>query len=84
MVSEAEKDAILNYLGGVETLDEDAVENAGDLAENKTAVIQALMDIMQKHDVKPLEEIPTQPVSESQSDAGGDTVKNVLKEMIGV
>ena len=84
MVSESEKDAILDYLGSSEVLDEDAVNRAGELAENEAAVVQALMDIMQKHDVKPQEEIPAQPVSEPQPDAEGDTVKNVLRETLGV
>ena len=85
LVSEEEKNAILNYLGGVETLDEDAIDSASDLADNKEAVVQALMDIMQKHDVKPLEEIPAQPVSEPQDSAMNDTtIKEILKETIGV
>ena len=74
----------MNYLGGVESLDEDTIDSAGDLANNREAVVQALMDIMQKHDVKPPEEIPAQPLSEPQSGASGDTMKEVLQEALGV
>jgi len=41
------------------------------------------MDIMQKHDVKPIEEVPAQPMSEPQSDADGDSIKEVICEAIG-
>ena len=84
LVNEDEKNAILDYLGGVETLSEESLAEASKLADNEEAVFRALLDILQKHDVKPEEELPAQPINEPQDRATGGTVKDVIADMIGV
>jgi hypothetical protein len=82
-ITDEEKDAILDFLGGAGTLDDEAIQNASKLAENEGAVLDALMDMQQQHAVKPPEETPKQPVSEPQSPAGTDTVTGLIQKMIG-
>lgn len=82
-MSEEEKDAILDYLGGVGTLDEDTLDRASSIARNQEAVYSALLDILQKNDSKPDEEYPTQPASMPQESASGDPVKDVIRQIIG-
>ena len=84
VVNEDEKQAILEYLGGIEYLDEAAITRASDMAENRSAVVEALSDILQKHDVKPPDEMPKQPANEPQSQAGAESVtRDRLAKLIG-
>ena len=83
-ITEDEKDKVLRYLGGAESLNEENVEAASELAENSTEVLGALKDIFQRHTTKPEEEIPAQPTAEPQKPAGtSETVKDIIAGMIG-
>jgi len=59
------------------------LDRASELADKKEEVMAALFDIMQRHDEKPPEEIPVQPVVEPQSPAGTETVQGIIKNMMG-
>jgi len=63
LITEAEKDAIIDYLGGISVIDEDAILAASQLTKNSPAVTAALMDILQKNTVPPPELPPMQTQS---------------------
>ena len=83
MVTEEEKGAILDYLGGAETLDEESLSRASELSVNKSEDLAALLEQLQRHDYKPEEEIPAQPVTEPQSPAGAELVQGIVSKMMG-
>ena len=80
-ITENEKSQILNYLGGVEDMDEESLVEASSLAENREAVLEALLDIFPDYTGNP-ELMPQQPVSVPLEKAESeDPVKDLLCEV---
>lgn len=83
-ISDEEKNAILDYLGGVENIDESTVQEASQRADNSSAVLNALMDMFTKRDYKPEPPSPTQPVSEPSSKTEPTGVQEGANPQTGV
>lgn len=63
-ISQDERDSIINYIAAADTMDDEAIAEAGSLATERDQVIDALAKTINRH-VGPQEEFePTQPLVE--------------------
>ena len=69
----------MDFLGGIDKLDEETLSDAADLTQNRDQVLDALSDILIKHDVKPALLAPTIPISSGATPAGTEDL--YFKEM---
>lgn len=84
-IDDKEKSAILDYLGGIETLDEDAVSQASQLASDKSSVYEAMQEIFQKHTNRPEPLQPQQLVSEPAAPArlsDAQSIRGVMEQIL--
>jgi hypothetical protein len=78
-ISVDEKDALMDFLAGVEEIDEAAILEAGNKSSNKETVIKALSDVLQRNDYKPPELHPRQPDSSPDNRAGSKTITELAQ-----